>query len=468
MKKCTKCCIIKEYTEFNKSSRNSDGYRAECRLCQNEQSKRYYNDTIEFQKLRKKEKLISPKKQKELIKQELNKRGLKKCGKCQELKSLNDFGQDNATNDKYSSNCRQCRSINGQKNYQNNPEKYINKSQNYYKNNREICVKKSSQYKMNRRKTDDFYRFKHRLRRALYDFMREQKWEKNTTLSEYLGCSMDEFKRYMELKFQDNMTWENYGKNGWQIDHIVPLSLADTPEKAIKLCHYTNLQPLWAKDNLLKSNKIIPKIRYLEKFELLPNEISQKSILNSIINVKTNRIFARNCEIKIINLTLEKPFLNSYHFHGYNPSSICYGIFYNDELVSVMSFGKPRFNKDYEWELLRFCTKLNTIVVGGASKLFQFFIKNNNPKNIISYCDLRYGTGNVYEKLGMQLVEKTVSNYSYIKDNEVLSRYQCMKSKLQDRLALYIDDLSESDNMYINGYEKVYDLGNNKYIWSKK
>lgn len=71
-----------------------------------------------------------------------------------------------------------------------------------------------------------------------------------------LGCTIDELKRYLESKFQEGMSWDNYSRNGWHIDHIKPLDLFDltNPEEVKVACHYTNLQPLWAKDNLEKSN----------------------------------------------------------------------------------------------------------------------------------------------------------------------------------------------------------------------
>jgi hypothetical protein len=70
-----------------------------------------------------------------------------------------------------------------------------------------------------------------------------------------LGCSLDEFRVYIAALFLPGMSWENWAKDGWHIDHIIPLSSAETPQTLITLCHYTNLQPLWAHDNLIKGAK---------------------------------------------------------------------------------------------------------------------------------------------------------------------------------------------------------------------
>jgi len=72
-----------------------------------------------------------------------------------------------------------------------------------------------------------------------------------------IGCSPEFLKEYLEQKFTEGMSWENYGLYGWHIDHVIPLSSVDTEEEIYKLCHYTNLQPLWAEENLKKSNKIL-------------------------------------------------------------------------------------------------------------------------------------------------------------------------------------------------------------------
>jgi hypothetical protein len=95
------------------------------------------------------------------------------------------------------------------------------------------------------------------MRTKLKIYMNIKKLRKSNKTFEYLGCNPKELKTYIENKFRPGMTWDNWGINGWHIDHIIPLSLAKDEDQIKKLFHYTNLQPLWAKDNLSKSNKII-------------------------------------------------------------------------------------------------------------------------------------------------------------------------------------------------------------------
>lgn len=76
-------------------------------------------------------------------------------------------------------------------------------------------------------------------------------------MNSIIGCEWNELKSYIEAKFSKDMTWENYGQFGWHLDHIIPLASAKTEDDLYKLNHYTNLQPLWWRDNLLKSDKIL-------------------------------------------------------------------------------------------------------------------------------------------------------------------------------------------------------------------
>jgi hypothetical protein len=157
--------------------------------------------------------------------------------------------------------------------------------------------------------------------------------------------------------------------------------------------------------------------------------------------------------------------LTENHIQGTCASKINLGLFYEKELVSLMTFGKPRFNKKYEYELIRFCNKKNLSVIGGASKLLHSFIEEYHPNSIISYANRRWSQGNLYEKLGFSLDLETPPNYFYFHPDDFLlkSRVQFQKHKLQSILQEYNPDLSETKNMYINGYRKIYDCGNKVY-----
>lgn len=191
-----------------------------------------------------------------------------------------------------------------------------------------------------------------------------------------------------------------------------------------------------------------------------------KSRLKSILNKTDKIIFGRKCKVIELNATEAAIFLNENHIQGYVPSSLKYGLKYDDELVAVMTFGRSRYNKNFEWELLRFANKANCSVVGGASKLFQHFIKTQSPQSVLSYCDVRWGSGNMYEKLGFKFHEHTKCNYFWYKGKRE-SRIKYQKHKL---LSLFPNaDMSKTEDeiMYSQGFSKIYDFGNYVYHWRK-
>ena len=206
----------------------------------------------------------------------------------------------------------------------------------------------------------------------------------------------------------------------------------------------------------------------IQLLQFYDTEIDNKfDIVTSMIRNKLgktkNKIFARKCEIKKVDKQASKSFQESNHIQGYVPSSIELGLFYNDELVLLTTFGKPRFNKNYEYELLRFCNKLNTSVIGGASKLFSYFLKNyfQRGEKIVSYANIRISDGGLYHKLGFIEKGKTDPNYFYFKSNRIYTRYQCQKSKLPKLLGdEFNSNLTEKENMNNNDYKIVYDCGN--------
>lgn len=125
----------------------------------------------------------------------------------------------------------------------------------------------------------------------------------------------------------------------------------------------------------------------------------------------TSKVYARNCVVKPITKQEANDFFNKNHIqNSCRGQKACYGLFNDDTLVCAMSFGNPRYNKKYEWELLRFCNLSKVAVVGGASKLFKEFLDDYAPKSIISYCDKSKFSGKVYEALGMALIRETDPN----------------------------------------------------------
>ena len=130
-----------------------------------------------------------------------------------------------------------------------------------------------------------------------------------------------------------------------------------------------------------------------------------------------------------------------------------------------MTFVKPRFNKKYEWELSRFCSKNNCNVIGGASKLFKHFVGNYNPTSIISYSNIAHTKGKIYETLGFNLDSISEPNYVWCNNShDILTRYQCQKHKL---LKQGFKGNTEVEIMHNNGFYRIFDCGNKVWIWKK-
>jgi very-short-patch-repair endonuclease len=195
---------------------------------------------------------------------------------------------------------------------------------------------------------------------------------------------------------------------------------------------------------------------------LFKKDIVKSRILNAISKVEY-KIYARKTKIKEVDHTIAKDFLNLNHIQGAANSSINLGLYYNDELVALMTFGKPRYNKHYDYELIRYCSKVYTSVIGGASKLLNYFTKTYKG-SIISYADRRWSTGGLYKTLGFQFVKNTDPNYFYVIGQKRESRDKYQKHKLSKILKSFDETISETQNMRNNGYYKIYDCGNSVWI----
>jgi len=141
-----------------------------------------------------------------------------------------------------------------------NKDKILLYMKDYYFKNKEKLDKYKTDYHRNRRRNDINYRLKQNLRKRIWDVLKNN--IKSEATMKLIGCSIDQLKQHLELKFKKGMKWLNYGKQGWEIDHIKPCSSFDLskPEEQ-KICfHYTNLQPLWAEENSSKRDNIIEAI----------------------------------------------------------------------------------------------------------------------------------------------------------------------------------------------------------------
>lgn len=194
---------------------------------------------------------------------------------------------------------------------------------------------------------------------------------------------------------------------------------------------------------------------------------NKQDVIKSMIKNKlglSNKIFARNTEARSIDSSKAKEFHKENHINGCVNSSLNFGLFYKNELISVLSFAKSRFDKSYEYEITRFSTKKNHVIVGGFGKLLKF----SKIENLVTYADLRFGSGNVYQTLGFKKISKTPPNYWYFKSENFESRMNFQKAILKQKFPnLYSEEKTEFDIMKELGYLKIYDCGSYKYQFCK-
>ena len=204
------------------------------------------------------------------------------CSKCGDIQDLCFFQKDKSKKDGYRPDCKSCRKQYSELNYYrfkernsnykkkvrktnpekfaerekiyriNNPDKVKLRRKTYYENNKE----KQFKYVRERIKTDPVFKLGNNMRRRISIFLSLNGITKKNKTFDIVGCSPQFLKEYLEQKFTEGMSWDLMGQH-IHIDHIIPLSSANTEEEVYKLCHYTNLQPLWAEDNLKKGSKIL-------------------------------------------------------------------------------------------------------------------------------------------------------------------------------------------------------------------
>lgn len=199
-----------------------------------------------------------------------------------------------------------------------------------------------------------------------------------------------------------------------------------------------------------------------------------RSKVMSILGIFKRKIWARKCQVRELPLTVKDEFLNENHLQGTVGSKLNLGLFYENELVSIMTFGRPRdprLKKRYQWELIRFCSAKDVLVVGAASKLLSHFERTQNPQTLMSYADRRWSVGDIYHTLGFNIDSISQPNYTYVGTGQDIrySRDKFTKEKIIEQLKnsdLEFDaTMTEQQLMalHFNMYQ-IYDCGQIRFL----
>lgn len=221
----------------------------------------------------------------------------------------------------------------------------------------------------------------------------------------------------------------------------------------------------------------IPKNYHLDKSKIAKNNgyrcvhVFDWESFDNIIRLLKKRptLGARNCTIQPISLSNAKNFLDEYHLQKSAVAKINLGLFYKETLVAVMTFGKPRYSKKYEYELIRFCSPIYNIC-GGGEKLFKYFIENYLPHSIISYCDISKFDGNIYNNLGFNLLKITPPNKHWynIKTKEHITDNLLRQRGFDQLFNTNFGKGTDNEKLMIDhGFVSVYDSGQKVFIWTQ-
>lgn len=237
--------------------------------------------------------------------------------------------------------------------------------------------------------------------------------------------------------------WHSYGKN---YPNNIDTENKNMHLEKLNLCNGVNIKLIQVFSNEWETKQDIVKSVILSKLNLIPH-----------------KIYARKCTVVNLTYNEKSKFLRENHLQGNDASKIWIGLKYDNQIVAVMTFGKRKITKgSVHLELVRFANKINTTVVGGASKLFKYFIHTYKPQYIVTYADLRYSNGNMYKQLGFTIKHISAPNYWYTQDCVNLQhRMNFQKHKIKDWVGG-----TEKEKMFNAGYRRIWDCGNMVFEWN--
>jgi hypothetical protein len=291
-------------------------------------------------------------------------------------------------------------------------------------------------------------------------------------------CSCQKYRSREEKEIADyieslGLTYESNVRTiipPWEVDIYIP-----ELQVAIEYCGlYWHSELSGKTKNYHRDKHILCGEKGIRLITIFSDEwVNKKEIVKNRLKhiLCRDKIFvgARKCQIKEITYSLYSDFLEKNHIQGKIKSLVKLGAFYNGDLVAVMGFGSYRrsMNKKQSpgcYEMLRFSTK--AVIPGIAGKLLKYFMVSYNPVEIVSYCDIRWGTGNLYRELGFQLSHTSSPNYWYLKDYTCrLYRYGYRKSILISQG--HSSELTEWAIMQSIGFDRIWDCGNYVFLWKK-
>lgn len=253
-KHCIYCNTTKQTTEFYKDNSSKDGIKIRCKQCD-------YIYQQSYHKKRKAQKLL-----------EKQSKTSKLCKICKVDKPFIAFNKSNAIKDGYKTICIQCNNNAIAERKQKRKEQTIaNIPKQKAKQLKYMAI-----YTREKRNKDPLFKLKNDIRSIIGQCLRNNGYTKHSKTYSILGCSFEQFFNHIEQHFVEGMSWDN--RNQWHIDHIVPISFGTNETEILLLNHYTNLKPLWAVDNIIKSNK-------------LTEEVVNHPIYNTIIELRSTQNF---------------------------------------------------------------------------------------------------------------------------------------------------------------------------------
>jgi hypothetical protein len=264
MKICKTCNIEKELDKFYNNKLTKDGKTIHCIEC----VKQYKIDNPKTEEQKEKSRIKRSSKKRGITIEEVlledklindaKEKGLKLCYSCIESKELTEFGKHSSTKDGLLTICKVCKNKQTQEHYKNNVEHISVQKDGYRKENMDKVRVRQNRWMKNKLKTDSLFKLSVTVRSRVKQYLKVKNFKEklNKTNYEMIGLTPQELREHIENQFTEGMSWELMGKH-IHIDHIIPLASAKTYEDVIRLSHYTNLQPLWASDNMRKGTRIL-------------------------------------------------------------------------------------------------------------------------------------------------------------------------------------------------------------------